>query len=190
MDEFYKNVNRGFDASNVEIFARLKHTNFDDVLYPARETLSGTSGDNSCAMCVAPIALVCVKNGKLRLVDQVRSAAAVTHLHEMAVNGALLQANAIHELVKTKENLSVDTFLDQMIDFMKNNAFKSDAPSFVEQVQQIKKLLKVPNPSEERIVNVFGHSSQALYSVPTAMYCFLRGVQYPSDVSIGIQKLL
>lgn len=29
-------------------------------------------------------------------------------------------------------------------------------------------------PSDEEVVNVLGHSVNALYSVPTAIYCFLR----------------
>lgn len=32
-------------------------------------------------------------------------------------------------------------------------------------------------PSDEEVVNVLGHSVNALYSVPTAIYCFLRTSQ-------------
>lgn len=184
VDEFQKNVHRGYNAATMEIFFKLKHTHFDDVLYPAKEVLNEDLGDNGCAMYVAPIALVCVKNSKLNLEDELRKAVAVTHTHEMAVNGALLQATAIHSLVKASNELNIDTFLEQMIDAMKQNGKETDESSFVQQLQHLKKLLTVTNPSEERVINVLGHSSQALYSVPTALYCFLRGVKYPSDVRI------
>lgn len=183
MDEFYRNVNRGYNPTTIEIFSKLKHTHFDDVSYPARETLNDGLGDNGCAMYIAPIALFCTKNTEFNLNDQVRNATAVTHLHEMAVNGAVLQANAIHELLKMDSNLNVDIFLDQMIDSMMQNSVKANGPSYVEQIQQLKTLLKVTNPSEERVINVLGHSTQALYSVPTAMYCFLRSIKQPEDVS-------
>lgn len=167
----------------MEIFSKLKHTHFDDVLYPARETLNDDHGNNGCAMFIAPIALVCTKNMDFHLNDEVRKASAVTHLHEMAVNGAILQANVIHELIKTNSDLNIEDFLNRIIESIKAIEPKVNGPSYVEQIQQLNKLLNVINPSDERVVNVLGHSTQALYSVPTAMYCFLRGIKQPSDVS-------
>lgn len=32
-------------------------------------------------------------------------------------------------------------------------------------------------PSDEKVVNTLGHSVNALFSVPTAIYCFLRNAQ-------------
>lgn len=183
VDEFYRNVNRGFNSQTVEIFAKLKHTHFDDVLYPAKEVVNDEGGDNGGAMYIAPIALLCAKNKDLNLSDEVRRAVTITHRHEMAVNGAILQANAIHDLLKSNENFSSDYFLDQLIDSLRSSQTKSDVPSFVEQLQHLKKLLNISDPSEERVVNVLGHSSQAIYSVPTAIYCFLRGIKHPSQVS-------
>lgn len=183
VDEFQKNVCRGYSATAMGIFSKLKHTQFDDVLYPAKEVLAEDLGDNGCAVYVAPIALVCVKRSELNLQDEIRKAAAITHLHEMAVNGAILQAMAIHQLIQTSNKLNIDAFLEQLIEVvMKQNEAKINGPSFAQQLQHLKKLLTIMSPSEERVVNVLGHSSQALYSVPTAMYCFLRGVKYPSDV--------
>lgn len=183
-------MHRGYSATTMEIFSKLKHTHFDDVLYPAKEVLNEDSGDNGGAMYVAPIALVCAKNSELKLEDEIRKAVAITHVHEMAVNGAILQAMAIHSLIQTPNELNVDAFLEQMIDAMKQNRTDTDGSLFVQQLQHLKKLLTVTNPSEERIINVLGHSSQALYSVPTAMYCFLRGVKYPSDVRLASVLIL
>lgn len=183
VDEFYKNINRGYNPTTMEIFTKLKHTHFDDVLYPARETLNEDHGNNGCAMFIAPIALFCTKHTDFNLNDEVRKASAVTHLHERAVNGAILQANVIHELIKLDNNLNIKDFLNQVIESIKKIDPKVNGPSYVEQIQQIDKLLNVVNPSEERVVNVLGHSTQALYSVPTAIYCFLRGIKQPSDVS-------
>lgn len=184
VDEFQKNIHRGYNATAMEIFTKLRHTHFDDVLYPAKEVLRGDSGDNGCAMYVAPIALVCAGNSALNLEDEIRKAVAVTHVHEMAINGAILQTIAIHRLIQAPKELNIDAFLEQMIDTMRQNCTETDGPSFVQQLQHLKKLLTVVNPSDERVVNVLGHSEQALYSVPTAMYCFLRGIKYPSDVRL------
>ena len=43
---------------------------------------------------------------------------------------------------------------------------------------EVQKLLKKKHPpSDEEVVNVLGHSVNALYSVPTAIYCFLKSSQ-------------
>lgn len=185
MDEFYRNVHRGFNAPTMEIFAKLKHSNFVDVLNPAKEILNSNAGDNGCAMFIAPIALVCAKNKTLNLNEEIRKAAAVTHGHdEMSMTGAILQANAIITLIENKNKLDIDSFLAQMLNSVKSNSSTTDGHLFEEQIHGVNKLLNVPNPSEERVVNVLGHSPQALYSVPTAIYCFLRGVKYQSSVGL------
>lgn len=176
VDEFQKNTHRGFTASTIDIFSKLKHTHFKDILYPAKEILREDLDDNGCAMYIAPIALVCVNNSELNLIDEINKATAITHLHENAVNGAILYATAIQNIIRIRNDLNVDNFLEQML----SNCAESS--QFMEQIQQLKKLLNVENPSEERVVNVLGHSTKALYSVPTAMYCFLRTVKYPSEV--------
>lgn len=183
MDEFYKNQCRGFNTSTIEIFSQFKHTNFEDILRPAKETFIIDSGDNSCAMYVAPIALVCCRNAELNLREQVQKAAALTHLHEFAIDGAILQAFAIRILAHSDGQLDTDTFLDELIESTANGSSQIDSPSFGSQVAHVKKLLTVENPSEERVVNVLGHSQQALFSVPTAIYCFLQTIKYPNDVS-------
>lgn len=190
VEEFYKNIYRGYNAQTVEIFAKLKHTHFDDVLFPAKEAVYIDGGDNGGATYIAPIALMCVKNPALNLDEQVRTAVAVTHRHEMALSGAILQANAIHNLIQTKGNLNSEHFIDQLIDSLRSSIAKTDGPSFVDQLQHLKKLLSVSNPSEERIVNVLGHSSQAIYSVPTGLYCFLRGINHQNQVSSAIMNTI
>lgn len=46
---------------------------------------------------------------------------------------------------------------------------------YTKQLDSMRKLLnKDFPPSDDEVVNVLGHSVNALYSVPTALYCFLR----------------
>lgn len=46
----------------------------------------------------------------------------------------------------------------------------------------MKKLLKKQHPpSDEEVINTLGHSVNALYSVPTALYCFLKYAQTSTD---------
>lgn len=183
MNEFYRNPYRDFKSSTIEIITRFKRTNLQDVLSPAKEMLTSDAGSNSIAMYVAPIALICCKNVDLNLREQIEKAAALTEVHNLAVEGAVLQANAIRSLVKCDGQLNIDIFLNEILDSIEIGASKREGPSFDEQIAQVKKLLTIENPSEERVVDVLGHSHQALYSVPTAIYCFLRGIKYQNDVS-------
>lgn len=55
----------------------------------------------------------------------------------------------------------------------------------------MKKLLqKKFAPSDEEVVNVLGHSVNALYSVPTAIYCFLRNSQSPDSPQSSFKQTL
>lgn len=50
---------------------------------------------------------------------------------------------------------------------------KTDTTPYVKQLQQVKRLL-AKTPSLVEVVDVLGNEPVALFSVPTAIYCFLR----------------
>lgn len=55
----------------------------------------------------------------------------------------------------------------------------------------MRKLLKKNYaPSDEEVINVLGHSVNALYSVPTAIYCFLRNSQSPDSPQNAFKQTL
>lgn len=45
-------------------------------------------------------------------------------------------------------------------------------------------------PSDEEVVNILGHSVNALYSVPTAIYCFLRNAQSADNAQSLFRRTL
>lgn len=42
-------------------------------------------------------------------------------------------------------------------------------------------------PSDEEVVNILGHSVNALYSVPTAIYCFLRATNKIPGIEVHVK---
>jgi len=117
--------------------------------------------------------------------------AEITHTNKLAIHGAILQALAIHQLLNfngTDRQLDTNTFLqvlDQAMDLIDKteNAFGfDDEAPYQKQLKQVVRLLN-SEPTEVEIVNVLGTRPSALYSVPTAIYCFLRGL---NDIS-GIE---
>ena len=65
-----------------------------------------------------------------------------------------------------------------------------DVKLYQKQLNEIKRILKLPQePSDEEIINVLGHSIAALYSVPTAIYCFLKSNKKIAGIQV-IKKTL
>lgn len=127
---------------------------------------------------------MCCKYNERNLIDIVQTATAITHSNEMSVNGAILQALAIKKIVKiqqTNGKFDIQQYLSDLAGIIQK--FESNKnETFCQQIENIELLLKTQDPSEEKVVNVLGHSYQALYSVPTAIYCFLRTVKYGDEV--------
>lgn len=172
VDEYYKNVHRNYSEHLRKVFFQLKKSNFEYV-----DGLNKNESDNGGAMYIAPIAFLCVRDKSLDIEKLVRRAVSVTHVNELAVNGAILQARAISELLKLNGNLNTNDFLNSLSTSFAPSGNNIDSiPCFLQQIQQISNLLKINNPSEERVVNLLGHSAEAIYSVPTAIYCFLRNI--------------
>lgn len=59
--------------------------------------------------------------------------------------------------------------------------------SFHKQITHIRDLLNKKNVSDEEVLNKLGHSKRALYSVPTAIYCFLRSSQQIEEINTNSQ---
>lgn len=180
VEEYFKNVHRAFDGRLAEIFHRLKKTEFADITTSVREVENAE--DNACAMYITPVALFCSKNPKSKIEDVIKEAVSVTHMHENSLNGAILQAKAITHLLNANCDLDFDEYLGNLIESMRNTA------SYPTQLENVRKLLRIDDPSEEKVVNLLGHSSLALYSVPTAIYCFLRSVKQKNSVCDQIRK--
>lgn len=178
MDEYYKNVHRNYSEHLRKVFFQLKKSNFEFV-----DGLNRNESDNGGAMYVAPIAFLCIKDKSLEIGQLVRKAVSVTHVNELAVSGAILQARAIFELLKLNGNLNTTDFLNALSEsFSPSENNIEGMPCFNDQIQHISNLLKINNPSDERVVNLLGHSPEAIYSIPTAIYCFLRNI---SDDTVG-----
>lgn len=177
-EEFHKHPNRGYGEAVVTVFRRLKGGNYEDILGPAKNQFDGSgSFGNGAAMRVSPVALYCSKRTPGDLMEMVRGQSVITHAHQLGIAGAYLQALAIRQAIGLNPNepLDVEKYLD--------NLATAIAPADVDnnyqtQIGAIRKLINSPNmPSDEMTVDALGHSVSALFSVPTAIYCFLRGTQ-------------
>lgn len=177
--EYFKNPNRGYGEAIGTVFRKLKAGNFDDILGPAQNQFNGSgSYGNGAAMRISPVALLCAQKPMEELITMVRGQSVITHTHELAITGSLLQALAIRQAVALNPNEPLD--IEKFLDNLNSEIAKVDDEhkSYHTQIAAIRKLINFEHtPSDDMTVDALGHSVAALFSVPTAVYCFLRSTQ-------------
>ncbi len=133
----------------------------------AKRLFSGAgSYGNGAAMRVAPVGIVYHDN-----LEQLRSVAygqsQITHVHELGMEGAAIQAYAVALAVNADTSAELDshTFLRKLKDFTPNELYK-------QKLERVGELLD--HTSKVRVARELGNGVEAHNSVLTAIYCFLR----------------
>jgi len=139
----------------------------------ASKIYRGGSFGNGSAMRVTPIGLIYSNNpAKLREIGYKSSS--ITHSHELDKEGAALQAYAVALALNTfpDEEIDREAFLLKLHNFAQNQLYK-------EKIANTKELLG--EQDRGRVVAVLGNGIEALNSVPTAIYCFLKQPKFYKD---------
>jgi poly(ADP-ribose) glycohydrolase ARH3 len=134
----------------------------------AAKRLFGGAGSygNGAAMRVAPVGVFYHDD-----LEQLRSVAysqsRITHVHELGMDGAAIQAYAVALAVTADPSSELDSyaFLGRLKDFTHNEVYKR-------KLERVWRLLGETNKG--RIARELGNGVEAYNSVPTAVYCFLR----------------
>lgn len=182
--EYFNSPGRGYGGGVRDLFTQLKRNRFNDILSPAANQFGGTgSFGNGSAMRISPVALYCFNKSEEFLIDLVKKTSEITHSNVVAINGAVLQALAIHRNLKMDPTQTLDkiAYVDALLSHFEKIETGIDdlgipeEKYFTKQLNEIKQLINKPNePTEDEVVNTLGHSVNALYSVPTALYSFLK----------------
>lgn len=171
---YYENTHRGYGRAAAEVFQQLRKTHLKNPLQPARDLFNGIgSFGNGGAMRVAPVAIFCHNKTPSEVVELARKSAEITHTHDEGLNGTILQALAIHQILQqTESEIHFHNFLNELEIKMQ---MVEESGGYSQKLKEIARLLRI-DPSEEQVVNRLGNSYSASKSVPTAIYCFLRTV--------------
>jgi len=91
----------------------------------------------------------------------------ITHVHELGMDGAAIQACAVALAVNADSSSELDShaFLGKLKDFTHNEVYKR-------KLEMAWRLLGETN--KRRVARNLGNGVEAYNSVPTAIYCFLR----------------
>ena len=145
--------------------------------YEAARSLFGGSGSygNGAAMRVAPVALFAYPD--LNKVAQLaRQTALVTHTHPLAMDGAVAQACVIAKVLglarSSQTRLNALELLAEIECHLETSAFRKVFST-------LKRLAAHVPALDVGVVRELGNGIEALRSVPTALYSFLR---YPDSL--------
>lgn len=117
--EFFNSPSRGYGAGVIGLFHQLKKNKFEEIFAPANHQFNGQgSFGNGAAMRISPVALYCANKPVEFLIDLVKKTSVVTHSNVIGVNGAILQALAIHQNLKTEssDGIDVDKYLEELME--------------------------------------------------------------------------
>jgi len=179
--EFYFESSRGYGQSVVEVFQKLKNLiekskegnetlTEESCLQPAKEQFGGSgSFGNGAAMRVHPVALAAshLKETKVLASRQ----AHLTHSHPDAVDGATLQAAAVHFALT-----NTDTTSTSRNEFLKalRQLFPDSATYDLEDMQELLERSSAGTITLKELVEALGNDVSAAKSVPAAIFAFLK----------------
>ncbi|CAH8496028.1 unnamed protein product [Heterobilharzia americana] len=171
------------------VFPALQQANYKDPYKYATELFSGTgSYGNGGAMRAAPAALYAVRFSEHEFEKFIVDVTRLTHSHPLAVCGALIQAFALRKLfflacdrIKLDPLLLIDYLLGRLerttylfVNF-KDPRWKKALDAYKERFGYVRSfLLADTDPSVKDVVGRLGNNLEAINSVPTAIYVFLR----------------
>jgi len=155
---------RGYGPGPPRVFRMIKSGEPWDSA--ASKIYRGGSFGNGSAMRVAPIGLL-YSNNPAKLKEIAYKSSSITHSHELGKEGAALQAYAVALALNTPSDEEIDreAFLLKLQNFAQTQLYK-------EKIANTKELLG--EQDRARVVAVLGNGIEALNSVPTAIYCFLK----------------
>lgn len=130
---------------------------------------SGSLG-NGGAMRIAPVALLYYDDEE-KLREVAYRSAAITHAHELGMEGAAVQAYAIALAFRATGPFNPRDYLEEVASFSKSDVYRG----------KLKKAIQLLHESDKRVViRELGNGIEAPNSVPTAIYCF--AINYDSYV--------
>ena len=155
---------RGYGPGPPRIFRMIKSGEPWDSA--ASKIYGGGSFGNGSAMRMAPIGLL-YSNNPAKLREIAYKSSSITHSHELGREGAALQAYAVALALNapSDEELDREDFLLKLQNFAQNQLYKK-------KIANTKELLG--EQDRRKVVAVLGNGIEALNSVPTAIYCFLK----------------
>jgi poly(ADP-ribose) glycohydrolase ARH3 len=141
----------------------------------------GSRGNGGAAR-VGPIACLFHDDGVM-LRDATRAITRTTHASESAIQGAILQAQAIAALLRTTDALDPEGLLGELL-----AGLPPEETIFRSKLEQVRTLLSRGAAPRAEVVAVLGHGVEAHESVPLALFAFLQSRSDFATAVVGAIK--
>jgi poly(ADP-ribose) glycohydrolase ARH3 len=166
-------VKRGYGPGSTGALTRIRAGESWD---EASRKLFGGKGSygNGAAMRIAPVGLFYYDHADA-LCDVAYQSSQITHAHELGKEGAAVQAFAIALAVRDQK----EDMLAELKEFAHTDMYKG-------KIGRIETLLDTESTEEEIVANL-GNGMAAFYSVPTAIYSFLRFGSFEDSVIYAVR---
>ena len=143
-----------------------------------RDIYTEGSFGNGAAMRMAPVGLL-YHDDPRTLRDIAYHCASITHSHDLALEGAILQACAVALSVLTDpQNLNRTEFLGAL-------RMITNSPQYQDRMKMIVRFMD-SHPRREEVIGQLGNGGSALESVPTAIYSFLVTSDFKSALLYAV----
>lgn len=170
--EYFREPQRGYGGAVIEVFTKLRaqmkkeDSENSDCFQPAREQFDGSgSYGNGAAMRVHPFGIAAQNMHQVCEMAAVQSR--LTHAHRDAVDGAVIQAAAVHLALTSTDTTSRTDFITSLMKEV------SDTSAY--DLSVINDLLDRDEPLETKsLVEALGNDVSALNSVPAAIFSFVK----------------
>jgi len=177
VETYEKEPWRGYGPGPPRIFRLIKRgegpLELDKRFYP------GGSYGNGAAMRIAPVGLF-FHDDIERLKVAVEASCKPTHNNLLGIEGALIEALSVAEALKIRRDEEADPkeFIEKLVPLASTDIYRRKLMKILELVQ---------NGDPSKVVRELGNSVEAFNSVPTAIYCYLRGKEPLKAIELAIQ---
>ena len=177
VETYEKEPWRGYGPGPPRIFRLIKRgegpLELDKRFYP------GGSYGNGAAMRIAPVGLF-FHDDIERLKVAVEASCKPTHNNLLGIEGALIEALSVAEALKIRRDEEADPkeFIEKLVPLASTDIYRRKLMKILELVQ---------NGDLSKVVRELGNSVEAFNSVPTAIYCYLRGKEPLKAIELAIQ---
>ena len=171
--EYFRESWRGYGGSVVEVFDKLRKTDFSDPFKPASEQFDGSgSFGNGAGMRAHPVALASSRQSESDLVETAESVARLTHSHHLGVMGGVVQSLAVYHALHSRPPLNILQRIRAVCaQLEKEVQAETLFQHKLELVEQF--LARREDVEPQEISSELGNDVSAVASVPTALYCAL-----------------
>jgi len=174
-EEYFREPWRGYGGSVVEVFQKLRDSEYRDPFKPANEQFNGSgSYGNGAGMRAHPLGLACFNKSTKETETIAENVSKLTHSHHLGVTGGVMQTMAVLNALRgdsPKDNLKK---IKEIVQEREKDIKDDTASLYKHKMELVENHLNCTEDDLPEIAFELGNDVSAVDSVPTAFFCYLK----------------